>query len=386
MLRILHISEGRLPDWRIEKSAISASNLGYETFFMGDDSINYSNRIFSKLYKIHWTAKTRLGISTSWHYLKKEVEKVIKEVKPDLVHAHNIFSAKMISEFGLPFIYDDHEYWSQYPKIISEMADTFCWKDKSPENILRIIAIGMPVRLRRIIINRYTLHLWTSWEKEVVSSTPTITVSDKIAEELKVSGNTNRVFVVPNFPMKSETDNIEKPYMHSKLSSVYAGSDGLNKQKVPSRNIDGITDTFINGDIGELTIIGWEGSCSSKKITYKGRLSRRAMFDEMSKHSIGLLPWRKHWSHGFVSPNKAYEYAHAGLFVGCTSTFETVLRTLKDNCISFEDYSDLVSQLEYFRDNLDEFYKKRLKIFEFAKNNLIWEKYEKNIFRAYQLC
>ena len=255
----------------------------------------------------------------------------------------------------------------------------FCWKDKSPENILRIVAIGLPVRIRRIIINRYTLHLWTSWEKEVVSSAPTVTVSDKIAEELKVSGNTNRVFVVPNFPMKSETDNIEKPYMHPKLSSVYAGSDGLNKQKVPSRNIDGIIDTFINGDIGELTIIGWEGSCSSKKITYKGRLSRRAMFDEMSKHSIGLLPWKKHWSHGFVSPNKAYEYAHAGLFVGCTSTFETVLRTLKDNCISFEDYSDLVSQLEYFRDNLDEYYKKRLKIFEFARNDLIWEKYEKNI-------
>jgi hypothetical protein len=384
MLRILHLSDDPLPDWRVEKSAISASNLGYETFFMGDGSTNYSNKIFSKIYKIHWTAKARLGISTSWHYLKKEVQKVIKEVKPDLVHAHNIFSAKMISDFGLPFIYDDHEYWSQYPRIISEMADTFCWKDKSPENILRVVAIGLPVRIRRTIINRYTLHLWTSWEKKVVCSAPTITVSDKIADELKVSGDTNRVFVVPNFPMKSETDNIEKPYMHSKISSVYAGSDG--KQKVPSRNIDGITDTFINGNIGGLTIIGWEGSCSSKKITYKGRLSRQAMFDEMSKHSIGLLPWKKHWSHEFVNPNKAYEYAHAGLFVGCTSTFETVLRTLKDNCVSFEDYSDLVSQLEYFRDNLDEFYKKRLKIFEFAKNNLIWEKYEKDIFRAYQLC
>ena len=386
MLRILHLSEGRLPDWRIEKSAISASNLGYETFFMGDDSINYGNKIFSKLYKINWTAKARLGISTSWHYLKKEVGKVIREVKPDIVHAHNIFSAKMISEFGLPFIYDDHEYWSQYPKIISEMAYTLSWKDKSPENILRTIAIGLPVRIRRIIINRYTLHLWTNWEKEVLSSAPTITVSDKIAQELKVSGNTNRVFVVPNFPMKSETEDIEKPHIHSRLSSVYAGSDGLNKQKVPSRNIDGITDTFINENIGELTIIGWGGSCSSKKISYTGRLSRREMFYEMSKHSIGLLPWKKHWSHEFVSPNKAYEYAHAGLFVGCTSSFETVLRTLKDNCISFEDYSDLVSQLEYFRDNLDEFYKKRLKIFEFAKNYLIWEKYEKNIFRAYQLC
>ena len=112
------------------------------------------------------------------------------------------------------------------------MVDTLSWKDKSPENILRTFIIGLPTKIRRIIINRYTLHLWTNWEKEVVSSAPTITVSDKIAEELRVSGNTNRVFVVPNFPMKSETENIEKPHIHTRLSSVYAGSDGLNKQKI----------------------------------------------------------------------------------------------------------------------------------------------------------
>ena len=204
-------------------------------------------------------SKGKIGNFKYWHYVKKQIGKVIKEVKPDIVHAHNIFSAKIISEFELRFIYDDHEYWSQYPKIISEMADTLSWKDKSPSNIIRTIAIGLPVKIRGIIINRYALHLWTNWEKEVVSSAPTITVSDKIAEELRVSGNTDRVFVVPNFPMKSETENIEKPHIHSRLSSVYAGSDGLNKQKIPSRNIDGITDTFINENIGELTIIGWEG-------------------------------------------------------------------------------------------------------------------------------
>jgi glycosyltransferase involved in cell wall biosynthesis len=353
---------------------------------VGNDSINYDNKIFSKIYKINSTAKARFGISTYWHYLKKAVGKVIKEVKPDIVHAHNIFSAKMVSEFGLPFIYDDHEYWSQYSKTISEMADTLSWKDKSATNIIRTFAIDLPVKVRRIIRNRYALYLWTKWEKEVVSSAPTITVSDKIAEQLRVLGNTGRVFVVPNFPMKFETENIEKPRIHSRLSSVYAGSDGLNKQKVPSRNIDGITDTFINENIGELTIIGWEGRCSSKKITYTGCLSRQAMFSEMSKHSIGLLPWKKHWSHGFASPNKAYEYAHAGLHVMCTSSFEPVLRILKDNCTSFQDYNDLVSKLEYFRDNPEELYKRRLRIFDFARNNLIWENYEKNIFRAYQLC
>lgn len=122
------MSDDSLPDWRIEKSAISASNHGYEIFFAGNDSINYRNKIFSKIYEIKWTAKARYGISTYWHYVKKEVRKVIEEIKPDIVHAHNIFSAKMMSEFGLPFIYDDHEYWSQYSKIISEAVYALSWK------------------------------------------------------------------------------------------------------------------------------------------------------------------------------------------------------------------------------------------------------------------
>ena len=387
MLRILHLSDDPLPDWRIEKSAISASNLGYEIFFAGNDSINYHNKIFSKIYIINWTAKARFGVSTYWHYLKKEVGKVIKEAKPDIVHAHNIFSAKMISEFGLPFIYDDHEYWLQYSKIISENADTLCWKDKSPANIVRTIAIDLPVKVRRIIINRYALHLWTNWEKEVVSSAPTITLSDKIAEELRVLGNTDRVFVVPNFPMKFETENLEKPHIHSRLSSVYAGIEGKSQ---PHRNIEGFVDMFYEQDIGNLTMIGIEDANDNQKsitrVRYVGFLPRREMYEEMNNHSIGLVPFKKHWSHKYISPNKAYEYAHAGLYVMCTSSFETVLQTLKDNCTSFEDYKDLVSKLEYFRDNLEETYKMRLKIFEFARNNLIWERYENNILRAYQIC
>jgi hypothetical protein len=110
------------------------------------------------------------------------------------------------------------------------------------------------------------------------------------------------------------------------------------------------------------------------------------MFDEILKHSIGLIPFKKHWSHVFSSPNKAYDYAHAGLFVMCTSSIMPVRQTLQDNCAVFEDYDDLASQLVYFRDNMEELYTKRIKTFEFARNNLVLENYEKNIFQAYQLC
>jgi glycosyltransferase involved in cell wall biosynthesis len=103
-------------------------------------------------------------------------------------------------------------------------------------------------------------------------------------------------------------------------------------------------------------------------------------------HSIGLLPWKKHWSHYFVGPNKAYEYAHAGLFVMCTSSFTSIREKLKDNCFSFEDYNHMATQLEYYADNLDDLYKKRQKIFKFARTDLIWEKYEKNLIRSYEIC
>jgi glycosyltransferase involved in cell wall biosynthesis len=377
-LRILHLSDDRLPDWRIEKSAISASNLGYEVIFAGRNSEPYHTNTFSRKYELNWTERSRRGIPFYWHSVKKQVERMIKEVRPDIVHAHNIFSAKMISEFHLPFVYDDHEYWSEFSRILAHT------NEKAPKHLLGGPPRKALRRLSRNILRRSAIHLWTNWEKEMVSSSPTITVSDKIAQELRVLGNTARVFVVPNFPMQSEVNDFEQPRTHTNLSSVYAGIESMEKQV--NRDIDGLNDAFAQRSIGHLTIIGTEGKSMSEKVVYAGLMSRPAMFWEMSKHSIGLLPWKKHWSHTFVSPNKAYEYAHAGLYVVCTSSFETVLQTLKGNCTSFEDYNDLVSQLEYFRENLEELYKKRLKIFGFARNNLTWEKFENNIFRAYQLC
>ena len=381
-MRILHLSDSALPDWRIEKTAISASNRGHEVLFAGEKPINYSRTTFSKIYELKWTPRARRGIPIYWQSVKKQIARIINEAKPDIVHANNIFSAKMISEFGLPFVYDDHEYWSVYVK---RQAESQYLKN----NNSRKISGGLPRRiarkLARSILNRSFISLGTKWEKEIVSTAPTITVSDKIAEELEViSGNRGRVFVVPNFPMRNEVSGMDKPRLHEELSSVYAGLEAQDKIKLAHRDNDGLTDTFINGSIGSLTVIGAEGK-SSPKVKYTGLLPRQLMYKEMSNHSVGLVPWKKHWSHKYVSPNKAYEYAHAGLFVMCTSSFETVSTILKDNCITFEDYEDMTSKLEFFR-NLEELYNKRRKLFEFAQNSLVWELYEKNIFSAYSKC
>jgi glycosyltransferase involved in cell wall biosynthesis len=374
-----------LPDWRIEKSALTDLNLGHEVVFGGMES-KYTGNIFSKIFQIQWTPRARRAVPFYWHSVKKQLEKVLNETKPDVIHAHNIFSAKMVSEFRIPFVYDDHEYWSRLSMLLREMVlKKRTLEDKSEKKFLKNILSQM-TSIRRIAINAYAIRLWTSWEKEIVSSHPTITVSEQIAAEMRISYHAKNVFVVPNFPMYSEVKDFEKPRFHNSLSSVYAGGDGHNIDKYPNRNIDDLDNTFLLKDIGNLVIIGWKGTSSSNKVRYTGFLPRQDMFREMFNHSIGLIPWKQHWSHNFVSPNKAYEYAHAGLVVACTSSFSVIKEILKEHCVTFEDYADMASKLMYFKENLDELYKKRLQIFGYARDNLIWEKNEKNIIEAYKKC
>ena len=84
-----------------------------------------------------------------------------------------------------------------------------------------------------------------------------------------------------------------------------------------------------------------------------------------------------------MNPNKTSDYAHSGLLVMCTSDLSTISSLLGGNCVLFNDYTDLVQKLEYFSNNIEELNKLRIKSFNFAKDNLIWEKYEKKIIDLY---
>lgn len=377
-MRILHLSDDGLPDWRVEKSAQSAKKKGYEVFFAGRLNSIAQSTVFSETYPIQWTAAAMIGIPYYYHRVKKQIEKLVKEVRPDIVHSHNIGSAKISHHLGLPMVFDDHEYFRMLSLV-------------NAENIKFQNGVQLTSGLKRTIqsmklsfISRQSISNWTKWEKELVSSVPTITVSEQIAQELTMDRDGGKeIFVVPNFPMEAEAGEFSEPKSHKYLSCVYAGGDSKHKQ-VTNRDISGLTNLFVDNDIGNLTIIGWEAE-SSEKFKATGFLERDKMFGEMSQNSTGLIPWKKHWSHPFLNPNKAYEYAHAGLFVMLTSDLTSVISTLGDNCLTFEDYDDLASKLEYFKTNMDDLYEKRLKIFNFARTKLVWEKHDKKILDAYKL-
>jgi glycosyltransferase involved in cell wall biosynthesis len=379
---------------------MSASRkLGYETFFAGlvPDVTLTATDSFSRIYNIDWTEGAKFGIPFHWQSTKKQLNTVLRESRPDIVHAHNIFSAKMISEFGIPFVFDDHEYTSVYVRGLAEGVK----ENSKPATSKQTNSNPLSRSLRKVawnfLLKQRAVALWSRWEGELLSlSVPTIVTTEKVVEDMSSSYSINRntIFVVPNLPMKDEAQSLGKPAYHDRLSSVYAGADRFYSSGVYAhRNLNGLSDMFLNNDdIGDLVMIGVNRpqsesvACSKVKVKYTEFLPRREMYNEMFKHSIGLMAFKKHWSHQFKSPNKAYEYAHAGLYVMCTSSFTSVIESFNGNCAVFEDYDDLASQLAYHSDNLDGLYKMRLRSFEYAKGNLIWEKYEENIFRAYGLA
>jgi glycosyltransferase involved in cell wall biosynthesis len=391
-LKILHLSHGTLPDWRIEKCALSASRkLGHESIFAGSPQVMmYRSKAFTKIYPIGWTEGTKFGLPFYWTATKRQICNVLRESKPDIVHAHNIIAAKMISEFEIPFIFDDHEYTSVYVKGIAEPVKVH----SSTRMLSKTNSHLINRQIRKIIWDTLLRHraigLWTRWEKELLSmSIPTIVTTAEVAEDMRrkySSSTVDRIFVVPNLPMESETQSLMEPKYYGRLSSTYAGADWLYSNLRAHRNLEGLIDIFLKYNAGDLVMIGVDPDSipPSSRIRYLEFLPRQLMYNEMSKHSIGLMAFKKHWSHKFKSPNKAYEYAHAGLFVMCTSSFHSVIESFKGNCCIFDEYDDLASYLVYYRDNMEELHEKRLKSFEFAKRNLTWEKFEENLFRAYQ--
>ena len=119
-MRILHISDDGLPDWRVEKAALTAKKNGHEVFFGGRLNSNCQSTAFSEIYPIKWNAAAMIGIPYYYHSVKKQIEKLVKLVRPDVVHSHNIGSAKISHELGLPVVFDDHEYFGMLSLVNAE--------------------------------------------------------------------------------------------------------------------------------------------------------------------------------------------------------------------------------------------------------------------------
>lgn len=359
-LRILHVSDTPLPDARIEKMACSTAKREAKLYFAGPPSNRSAlpETGFERLFILNWSPKARVHLPLYWRTVKSPFKRLVESLKPDLLHAHNIFAARLCYELGSRMVYDDHECWPLELKALRKYSS------------------------KTGLINVYLSYLASKWSKAIIDEVPVIVASPTVAQEYNQYG---KAFLVPNFPNEFEVSLMgsqAKP--HGTLSCVIVGMDF--PALIPFRDTSGLLDIFSNTELARITLIGPSRSLiNNPRIRSLGYLSHVEMLRELCRHHVGIIPWRPHWFHKYCNPNKAYQYAHAGLAVIVPYTMQPVIEALgRDLCLTFRDFQELAELLKDLSRDVKYVLKLGRETMEHARERLVWELYEDTIREAYE--
>lgn len=364
-LRILHVSDDPLPDARVEKMAYLSKRKGWETFFAGPACNGFAlgENVFDSVSLIflsrHQRLGMRLGFLPYFQWVKRKLKKAISLVRPDIIHAHNVFSAKMACDSGYSFVFDDHEFFSLEKRSDTETGDL---SDRT--------------------VGKYESWLWSRWEHDVSSEAPVITVSDGIADAYKNLGA--NVFVVPNYPSIYESSKAYFPEeKNHAFTAVYLGDD-ISTCRRPYRDMRGVINVFKELASINLVVIGDKNLHSEDPISSTGYIHHLKLYDVMSRFHVGLLPWKRHWFHEFANPNKPYMYAHASLAVIVTSSLQNVVKAFEGRARTIDDFSELKDVLLEFSQNVEATIKEGKNNKRYASDNFVFERYESKVMEAYK--
>lgn len=327
-LRILHISNAGLPDLRIEKMAYTMKKDGHELVFLGGRPITSQNlNAFDETHHLWLKSSFRLVYDPR---VEKRWLQKIDELKPDIVHAHNLVVGHFLLNSDHHVVFDDHEYYS---------------KQSSRYEVWPF--------LRRQLV-KPMIHRFPTWEKELVSRFPTLTSNKNIANEHRLLGPFAEA--VPNVPLRAQIQGLIETI--DRKGYVYIGNDFKMKRFLPHRNMEGLQ-SIINFD----AITG---------------LSHRAMMEKLLEYEIGLTPWLEHPWHPYSEANKNYEYMHAGMPVLTNRIIKKYNFPDDPYVYSFNSYGDL-------RQSLDSIPKyDRREIQKHAAELYVWENNEHTIKEAYK--
>lgn len=347
---------------RIEKAAYTAKRADWETYFAGPclgDYYALGESMFETSFPVPWSKWARLGIPLCYNWVKRRLKKVIEMLKPDIIHAYNIFSAEMIHDLGYPFVFEDAEFYSS--KKISDIE----WGQSS--------LVGKATA-------SYEAWKWRKWEDNVAEKAPVITVSDSIAEVYAKRGA--KTFVVPNYPLLFELSKIRLKDKSDVFTVAYVGND-ISKVLRSYRDTSGVIELIKDVNL-PFVVVGDDKLASKGLINSQGFVPHLKLYEVLSSCHVGIIPWGKHWLHRYLNPNKPYLYAHSGLVVVVPSSLTEVVKALKGNCKTIDQLSDLKNLLRELSSNTEVTIEEGRKTKEYAQKNLVWEYYEERIREAYK--
>ncbi|MHA1365092.1 MAG: hypothetical protein ACTSP5_01600 [Candidatus Heimdallarchaeota archaeon] len=360
-MRILHLADGPR-NIRAERAALLAKkSTNNDIFITGDISQNVlAEDIFKKSKYIPFQPRNLVGLQLK--EIIKELEIFIEEIDPDIIHAHNIFMYNIVKKFDIPFVYDDHELWSQEIKYSKK------------DNLKGQISLFLQKSL------------YPKWEKEVAKSTVIFVPSEGIVNFYKTKYNSTNVYKLPNMPTLEEIKKIK--YNKSIEKELHTVAIGVKtNSKFSFRSINEFVNLWNEStNIGKLMIIGQNDLKSEGNLVSAGRVSHYDCYYEASKGHIGIIPFKPHPYHEFSGANKAYLYLHSGLVLIVPETqieFKTIIDKLGYG-FYFKNYQQIPKYLEKNKKDLLNIDKKA--IIKNARKEFILENYRENLTQGYKIA
>ncbi len=375
-LRVAIISDSSLPDARVERTALIYSHVfNLESYLIAPGKPSIIETIVKRLglnpplhfvegFRFHKLA--RVGIAKYYNRVMDGFKKMLREIDPDLVHAHNIFVAKIVSDLGYDFVLDDHELYSL--KIMGRIKKT---------------------KLLGYLKSKAKSFIWRRWEKELSERAKYIlVVSNWMKNYYEDVYDTEKVSVVPSFPMLIELEVADRMSIDNSLINMinsednrlritYVGSDPIRK-KFPYTDLEymvPIVKKLI--DKIDFYIIGIrEAKQIDSNIWSLGYVEHLKLLNVLRRMNVGVCAWLPHPLHVYINPNKAYLYAHAGLIQVITSTLKEVIRYIGDFSVIINDpINELEKVLIDLYHRVNELESLRSDIIDFARRKLVLDNY-----------
>ncbi|MFX1318084.1 MAG: glycosyltransferase [Promethearchaeota archaeon] len=367
-MKILHFSDVGLPDTRVERAALYSKMKGWDVVFAGGrPPQNQIFGVFEKVYYRHWGPYEKTGFFGTLHKIRDWLRWLIREEEPDLIHAHDLFAAKVALDVGHPFVYDDHEIWGS--RITYQGSDVI----KRNRTITRRLA------------TRFAFYNWRKWDAQLIQSSPIITVSKQFAQLYRRKNQL--VYVIPNVPTQQEVELIPpNENIDDEFRIAIVSRDQLPLNQRPDKKT---LELWLQNRFGaSLVFIGYP-VIHTEEVINVGYVTHQKMLQVFSTCDAALLgKWTRRPVYSIQ--NRFSLFLHAGLKSIVPTTKPTEVEFCKEHDVgwSWASIGELKTRIQqltrnYFAD-VDSWNKEKLRVRKVAQRFLLWSHYGGQLEQAYK--
>lgn len=282
----------------------------------------------------------------------KEIEEVLNDFKPDVIHTNNLFGISNIiwkiakEKYNIPIVHTLRDYWMLYPIVSKERLSKILFQPFMKKRTKYVDMVTAP--------SKYTLN--------------------KFLEAGYFSNSKNQcVYNAININMQETKEIIEKrrAINEKEIKFMYVGMLTHNKgiinlleafSKIDNKNIS----LHLYGQ-GELADIVREKEKEDSRIKYYGQLTADKLKEEWKKNDVLIVPsiWEEPFGRVVIEGN---QYGLPVIGANRAGILETIDNIKTGITYQYDDVEELVKAIKYFenRENIKKYY-------EIIENNI--EKY-----------